>query len=87
MAEPSSSAPQTTRRRRPHIKTGRWFVNFNPGPSAVILEWRPEHGLFARCHWWLSAHFGLLPDKPWIVRWRLGPLILDRYRLGEPAHG
>lgn len=81
------SDPQTTRRRRLRLKTGRWFVNFNPGTRAIILEWRPEHGLFSRRWWWFSTHFGPLPDKPWIVRWRLGPLILDRYRLGEPARG
>jgi hypothetical protein len=61
------------------VRLGRWFITFRPGPRAVIVEFRPR-SMWSWRHWWLSAHFGRLPEKP-VIRWRVGPLILDRYRI------
>lgn len=63
-----------------HAQKGHgWFVNFNPGPRAVILEWR------LRCRgWWF---WGWHPDQDGhIFRRRIGNLILDTYHVGEPRH-
>lgn len=71
--------PMTTR-FRPRV--GRWFINFNPGPRATILEWDWSWWEFRRL---LPCHFGRLNGKPHVLRWRIGPLILDRYRM-EATH-